>query len=658
MRLFAGSTIDALKHHSAPNRPKHADWQRLIARVDAWCAAAAEIPSQSGGWIHNYICPTHWLPIAYVGDSQLHHCPAGHTVEGSKFDEAWLAWRHRQFADTAREVALAYVVTGQANYLAEVERVLLAYADFYANFEGADSAESWMLTARVFNQALTESLWAIPLIHAFDLVSADLDATIRQQIERDFLRPLAGTISQAQDALIAKDDVHHNYMTWFNAALGCLGYTLEDAELIERAIDGAGGFINNLSAGVLPDGMQYEVTPYYHNFVVLAYVILAEAAAANGRDLYAVRGATEKQSIIGMCEALTQTLLPDGRTADLGDGSYWIDSVYDRELIEVYEIAASHRPDFSSFKTMLTYAYARSQRERDGWAALLFGAESITPQPQTINPQPQHLPDAGVTILRASPELAAVALFGAFRGSHSHGDQLSLQVWPFSNDAGCVLYGISARRDWYQDSYAHNSLVIDGQTQRQFSQATHTLGQIVNSHMLSLQSTDAYGRCKVLRRIYTGENRLEDVINVYADAALAKKSSIFHITGDSHPNSSIAEAVDKPAPKDHTFDYVFHVDGELLLTNLATETIDEPVGASVAAQQIFLVEKAIDVNSAEFTITHAGETYNLTLIGKEPFDLLLGTAPGTSWDPTQRRRVIIGRTIGQSQSYSMTITHD
>ena len=622
MHLFAPSTLSALKGNVAPNRPKSADWQLLLARVDGWCDSHVSLPNQSGGWIHNYICPTHWLPLNYDGDNPQHHCPADHTLEGEKYDEAWMAWRHRQIADMSREIALAYTVTGDVNYLAEVVRVLLHYAAFYANFEGADSAESWMITARVFNQALTEALWAIPLIHAFDLVADALPAATRQQIERDFLRPLGETMAQAQDSLIADDHVKSNYMAWFNAALGCLGFALSDEALVERAIDGDGGFVKHLSAGVLADGMQYEVTPYYHNFVVLAYVILAEAAAANGRDLYAVRG-DEGQSIHSMWGALTQCQLPDGTIADVADGSYWIDSVYDRELIEVYEIACARDPNISSLKAMLTHAYTRAQKQREGWAALLYGLESISSQPSASMAKP-HLPNAGVTILHAAPNLAAVALYGAYRGSHSHGDQLSVQVWPFSNDAGCVLYGVEARRAWYQASYSHNTLVVDGSFPKTFEQAAATLTETNGEQCLAMQSVDAFA-VAVERTVKAGNGVLEDVMTVSDGTA-------------------------------HTYDWVFHIDGQLDLANDTAQSVNKNLGDAEGAQFIEVTGQVDGVDSAEFTITHAEKQYTLLLTGKEPFDLLLGNAPGSSWNPTERRQVIIGRTVGKTQVYRSIIS--
>ncbi len=610
MQLFTQQTLNTLKRKADVS----ADWSALLARVDTWCAESVTLPNRPGGWIHNYICPTHWLPLVYDGDTpNVHRCPAGDTCEGAKYDEAWLAWRHRQIADMSRDTALAYAVTGEGRYLTEVERVLLHYAAFYAESAGADSAESWMITARVFNQALTEALWAIPLIHAFDLVADALTWNNKQQIVRDFLCPLAETMAAAQDALIKKDHVESNYMAWFNAALGCLGYTLSEREFVERAIDGEGGFIRHLSVGVLADGMQYEITPYYHNFVVLAYQILAEAARANGRDLYTVRG-EQGQSIQGMWRALTKLTLPDGTIADLGDGSYWLDSVYDRELIFVYEIARAH-DDHPSLDHILHHAYARSGRIRDNWAAWLFGVndEGMFRELQF----PKHgqsvevLSDSGVAILQPSPELAAVVPFGAYRGSHSHADQLSLQVWPFSSDAGCILYGEKARRAWYQSGYAHNGLVIDGKSHEPFEQARH----YVEEKQIQL-CAEQFGRT-----IHIEPNKLIDELTV-SDRTT------------------------------HQYDWLFHIDGQLTLNNLSTQPFDETVG-----EFIEVTEWVMGVTSADFTITHDGKNYQLHLTTQHPIDLLIGTAPGKSWNPTERRRVIIGRTIGKTQRYRTTISH-
>lgn len=618
MQLFSPETLTKLKQKATDS----AEWSSLIARVDAWCASAHPMLSQSGGWIHNYICPTHWMPLHYDGNQpNLHQCPIGDTCEGDIYDEAWLAWRHREIADMSLDCAIAFAVTGNKTYLAEVERTIRHYTDFYSKSAGADSAETWMVKGRVFNQALTESLWAAPLLHAYDLVSDSLDASLKTTTETEFLRPLAETMAASQDKLIADDHVESNYMAWFNATLGCIGYILNEPAYIHRAIDGEGGFIRHLTLSTLPDGMQYEVTPYYHNFVVLAYQILAEAALANGRDLYAIRG-EQAQSIQAMWRALPHLTLPDGTLADLADGSYWIESVYDRELIFVYEIARAH-DDHPSIATTLHHAYTRSGRTSDHWAAWLFGkpTASIPTLPEPVEEPIQLLPSSGVAIMNASPHLSAVAPFGAYRGAHSHGDQLTMQVYPFSNDAACILYGIQERRDWYQSAYAHNGLIIDNASPKTFDQAHHQL----TDNQITLEATDAFV-ANVSRTISIQDNRLIDQLTTTSDTP-------------------------------HQYDWLFHIDGKLE-SPLQFETIDQkPLAQSESAQFITIYAQALTVTQATFTIIHNDQTYGLNLQTEHPVTLYLATSPGNSWNPTQKRTTLIARSTNTNQQYKTEISH-
>lgn len=623
MRLISPVTLTKLRQRIQLGQPFYKDWQDFLARVDGWCDADELLSSASGGWIHNFICPVHWLPLDYDSASLYDHkCPAGDSWSEPKHNEAWLAWRHRQIAEQARDAALAFIITSEATYLAEVERILTHYATFYANFAGADTAKSGMVKGRVFNQALTEAIWAIPLVHAYDLVAEVLSASVRKDIEQKFLYPVANTMLNAQNELIQRDRIESNYIAWFNAALGCIGYAIQDDALVDRAIDGPAGFINHLSSSVLPDGFQYEISPYYHNFVLVAYLILAESALANDRNLYDIRG-QEGQSLQSMWRVLPQIMLPDGAFADLGDGSYWQESVYDHELIDVYEIAYA-RDSHPTIAATLSHAYARLPKGRGHWNALLYGIDQLSTEPHTL--QQQYLPESGIAILHQADKLTAVCTFGAYRGSHSHGDHLGLQVWPFSNDAGSVLYGLQVRRDWYQNSYAHNVLVVDGQTQTTFSHAQHKFSESAGQARLEMWSVDAYPETEVSRTVVVDGDKISDTLEVTAKTT-------------------------------HAYDWVFHVDGDLVLTNVATEAVTGAIGSVGLTSQITLTASAKMIAEAEFNIVYGGECYFLALQGDSAFDLFLGTSPGRSWNPTAKRHTIIGRTVGTGQRFHMIIKH-
>jgi len=620
MRLFSKATIIQAKK-KIESTPWAADgWQSIQERIAEWQNQSAQVPVEAGGWIHNYVCPDHWHPLTYDGNlPDQHMCPAGHALVGEKYDAAWRVWRHRQIANLAREAGLAYVVLGLDSGRETAVSILNQYADFYTRLDGQADAESWMLTGHAFNQALTEALWAVPLIHAYDLVADTLTKGKQSRLLRDLWQPLTAVMTRAQDILIAKDNVKSNYMAWLNVTLGCLGFTLQNLALIDRAIQAPAGFIPHLDQAIWVDGLEYEATPYYHNFVLLANLILAEAAKANGTDLYNVTG-SEGQNLTSMGCAFAQLSWPDGSIADIADGSYWQGSIYDPEIWQVYEILNGAEPK-QLFASTLHAAYERSGAARDNWAALLYGASKTSPSTSSENGFTSNtfLKNSGIAILHSEKDLAAMVNFGPYRGSHHHYDRLGLTVWPFSKEAGSPLYGLEARKAWYPHSYAHNTLVVDGETHAKCG------GELLDwtGHSLYVTAPDAYPGVHFDRTTKLVDDIIWDELAVQAS-------------------------------EEHTFDWVFHVDGDV---ELPTEL--EPLSGQLAedgpAAYITLQAKKQIDTTVSFDIAFNVNNYRLTLDGERPFSLLIGKAPGTSRYPQQQRLVLIGRTIGTYQRYQTTI---
>ena len=626
MRLFSTATIKQAKKKIETTPWAKAGWRAVQRRISEWQRSSGLVPVEAGGWIHNYVCSEHWLPLSYDGDApDAHACPAGHTCTGEKYDAAWRVWRHRQIADLARDAGLAYVVLGSEDGRKTAVSILTQYADFYTKFDGLSDAEPWMLKGHAFNQALTEGLWAIPLIHAYDLVADSLDDAQRERIEQDLWGPLTAVMIQAQDKLIAQDKVKHNYMSWVNVTLGCLGFALADQSLINRAIQPPAGFNIHLDLSTLADGLEFEGTPYYHNFVLLAHLLLAEAAKANGIDLYAVTG-TKGQTLVGMGSAFASLAWPDGTIPDLAEGSYWQDSIYDPEIYQSFEMlyAAQAEPVFA--QTLRT-AYKRQGVARDNWAALLYGRDDIATVGKTgvgktaVSTPATHtfLEQSGIAVLRSQKQLAAMIPFGPYRKHHHQADRLSLTVWPFSQDAGSPLYGLASRKAWYPHSYAHNTLVVDGQSHEKCG------GELLDwtGHSLYATAPDAYPGVHFDRTTKMVDDIILDELAVQSD-------------------------------EEHTFDWVFHIDGEVALSDGLTP-LSQLLAEEGAASYIKLHAQMQVDTTVSVVIEFNSMTYQLTLGAERPFTLLIGNAPGTSRHPQQQRLVLIGRTIGIHQRYQTTI---
>ncbi|GAB4262985.1 MAG: heparinase II/III family protein [Candidatus Promineifilaceae bacterium] len=623
MRLFSTAVIGQAKQKMESTIWADEGWQALAQRVVDWQQQSGQIPAEAGGWIHNYICPEHWEPLVYDGRSpHQHRCPAGHVCTGEKYDAAWRVWRHRQIADLARDAALAYVVLGLDAGRETAVSILTQYANFYTQFDGQADAESWMLKGHAFNQALTEALWAVPVIHAYDLVADTLTAEQDEQLKRDLWKPLTAVMTRAQDNLIAQGAIHHNYMAWINAALGCLGFALADQSLINRAVQLPAGFTAHLDQAILADGLEFEGSPYYHNFVLLADLILAEAARANDINLYEVVGA-EGQTLVTMGCAFAKLAWPDSSIPDLAEGSYWQDSIYDPEIIQVFEILYAVQPK-PIFARTLNAAYRRRGAARDNWAALLYGRDEVDGVAD-VSPVPSThtlLKESGIAVLRSEKKLAAVVVFGPYRGPHHHHDRLSLPVWPFSRDAGSPLYALPARKAWYPHSYAHNTLVVDGRPHANCG------GELIdwNGRCLTTAAPDAYPGIRFERTTEIKDGAILDEL--------------------------IAAALET-----HTFDWVFHLDGVVELP-ADLQPLTGSLADEGAAAYIELFGQKVIQQAVSLEIAFDSDVYRLTLGGERPFTLLLGTAPGTTRYPRQKRVVVIGRTIGTSQRYHMTISQN
>ncbi len=322
---------------------------------------------------------------------------------------------------------------------------------------------------------------------------------------------------------------------------------------------------------------------------------------------------------MGMGLAVASLAWPDGSLPDISEGSYWQDSIYDPELIQVYEILSGQSDD-KRLQHLLLAAYNREDRQRNNWAALMFGHE-INPQPISdwLLNETTFLESSGLAQWRTANKLAALATFGPYTGHHHQWDRLSLVVWPFSKDAGSPLYALAARKAWYPHSYAHNTIVVDGQTHANCGGELKTW----DGNQLVMSMPDAYPGIKLERTIETKDNKIFDVLTAEAG-------------------------------EEHTFDWLFHVDGEVK-PSCQMAAKNEPLGTEGAASFINLNGESVDQETVSFTIISGEDQYQLTLSGAVPFSLLLGTCPGTSRTPTERRTVIIGRTIGKKQSYSALI---
>jgi hypothetical protein len=617
MPLFSATDLESARQRIRQNAWAAEIFAAVRARADHWIACPTNVLHAAGGWVHDFVCPEHWNALTFDPQSpHAHRCLLGETRASEKLDAAWRVLEHRRIANVARDLTLIYGLTGERVYAESAREILLQYALRYPSYAGATDARGWMLKGRVFNQALTEAIWTVPIAHAYDRVRDMLTPNQNARIINALLRPLAATLTNAQADLIApQNNLKSNYNAWLIAALGVLGYALGDPDLVARQIK---IFRAHLSAAILPDGFEYEGAPYYHNFVALAYTIFAEAARANNCDLYAERGA-QGQSIEALWRAFATLAYADGSIPAINDGAYYLGAPFATEICETYEIALvrTREPEFA----WLIQRHCADKR--DTWSALIFAERDLANAP-TPRRESVCLRDVGIAVLRDATNAIQVCMpFGAYAGSHSHLDRLAPQIFPFATDPGTPLYGVDARAQWFAQTAAHNAIVVDEKSQSQCAGELIEWRAERDSTTLRLALTDA--GVKFSRVCVLSPRAFIDTVTCESDT-------------------------------EHTFDWILHLDGECHFD--LVEWLPA-TGAYQFAQMIARAKSrgvSLEENPTRAlvraVIHHSGKIFSLALTADPASELVRATSPAHVATPRQSRQMVIVRTRARTAGFA------
>ncbi len=188
------------------------------------------------------------------------------------------------FICRAADLGYAAILADRDDWARRAADIVLAYADMCAK-------RPVQTEDRVRRYSLQEAIWVCRAAVAADLVfAADvLSDAERQHVVNDLLRPAAVTVMTDLRSRPGKKDGHHqcyNFQAWHCAAVGLIGFLIEDRDLIDWAIDGEYGFKHMIAHDVRDDGIFWERSPGYHLFVIQASSQLCEAALRSGIDLW------------------------------------------------------------------------------------------------------------------------------------------------------------------------------------------------------------------------------------------------------------------------------------------------------------------------------------------------------------------------------------
>ena len=195
-----------------------------------------------------------------------------------------------------------------------------------------------------------------------------------------------------------------------------------------------------LEEQVLPDGMQYELSPDYHSVTFGCAAGLYRTAKALGREGELPPSYLETLNRMALASVAVST---PGFTQPRSNDTYTIPTAYTASFAETI------------FPDVPEFAFVNSKRTRG--TAPVGGTTS------------RYLPFAGFAVMRSDwgPEANYLCFdVGPLGLAHAHQDKLNINIYKGGEelivDDGGGQYEVSSARDYGISAYDHNTVFVDG----------------------------------------------------------------------------------------------------------------------------------------------------------------------------------------------------
>jgi hypothetical protein len=442
---------------------------------------------------------------------------------------------HDALSKQAGVCGYAYRITGEKKYAQRVRDILVGYArlypDDYKEHKGVNAAD----TSKVMAQRLSEAMWLIPMIQAYDL-AADSDAfsdADRALIEKDLFRhamtfihrktPAAKTVAQKTAAnpnwrtdpapKKKRSGALGNWTAFYNMAYIHGGIVLGDQDWIDVGADGLKYMIEN---GIGEDGMWGEGAIGYQQFARHAIVGGLEALARKGIDLWSYKDNAFKN----LFDSEFAYAYPDGTSPGINDsgrapvGSGWTAMAFD------YAYLRYRDPNYA-------HTINKTQRQLHQSPACYFPTQIYRTLPEVpVKGQRSLVFDKlGYAILRgtdAGGETFLLMDYGPHGGVHGHYDKLNLILFAdgdeLAGEPQAFRYEDDRHANWTKQTVAHWTLSVDEHAQNPTTGRLICFADEDHVKVIRAQADGAYAGVALDRTIVQMPGYILDIYRAWGPA--------------------------------------------------------------------------------------------------------------------------------------------
>lgn len=448
--FYSPSEIAAIRESAKTDSGK-AIVKALKSVVDKRRSYSLEVPEGKIGRHGNYICPVHKHMLMFdLASPNSHYCPSCEKFyKGGGFDSAWRLLLHLNAnVDYLRACSYLYIISGEKIYARYICDMLLDYAKVYQTYPDYtdEQVKKAYYLGKMFDQWLDECIWYSDVCKAFNVALPEMSDEEAKTIR-------AGIFKKGADMMLKREG-GNNWQVINCIGRASLGVALEDKDLIEIAVNGKTGLKNIMPSMINSDGWFNENSPGYHYMVVENMMLARDAAKCAGFDLF-------KTEILDMCLKPLKGAYSDLSFPAFNDGWYALSLT---SLAPLYEKVYAYSKNADILK-VLSKIYARIGRNSP--ESLLNNIEIAKDNTPLISSS-FVFEKTGNAILKKGKATLTLR-YGRGEGGHQHPDRLSISYHDgereLLRDSGTLGYGNPLYRIWYQQTLAHNSVSVDGESQ-------------------------------------------------------------------------------------------------------------------------------------------------------------------------------------------------
>lgn len=521
------------------NRWKHQKWAQGMVdemknEVNEWSREFYDDPAKLSGWGHHYFCEEDGGRLIFDVKKPHEHicCICQKPYSGGLYDAAWVYIYRYKTVMNALKAAILYKLTGTAEYLNFVEKILLFYSKNYENFKEHGRGPGTSGNGKITPQALNEAIFLVRVVNILEILKDDLRSDIVKTVESRLLKPGAWFIEKQKDRI-------HNIPCWINAGVGLVGLVTGDEKLIYQAFDSEYGLTNQIDKGVTEDYFWYEGSIHYNFFTVESFINLMLFAELYGRDVTKEKAVVRNMFVAGFKYAFDNLLFPNPNDGwpNVGIKTYsflfeMARKIYDTEEFE-YMLAEIYNSATPRYDVPLSAPYYFGEYSLE---AMLFGKDEYKQGQLNFLRKSYDFKTSNFAILKNS-RLNTFVKYGHRGPSHAHPDKMTIEVMlgdkVITRDLSNSGYGSRLCKEWHRMTTSHNTVMVDGGNHVSTEQGK-TLYFDVNAKTQGIRvlAEDVYPGVHFERYLCQTETTLNDTFLVKSEET-------------------------------HTYDWIFHVEGDL-----------------------------------------------------------------------------------------------